>query len=138
MTSLDRRGFFRIAMVAGTAAAGAFVGRRASACAFHDAAKTAEAPRSKSVAELARADFEPLVGTPFDINGRMLVLEGIRREPLTTAQGREPFSLVFESGKANGLESGIMPVRHPAIGKAELFVTVVHAAAGATAEIRFT
>ena len=140
MTELDRRAFMATAALGGALAASPLAAGRAGACGFEKTAGAGRlAPRWKDMARWDREDFEGLVGTPFDIDGRMLVLEEIRRGPETPEEFREQFALVFESGKVEGLESAIMPVRHPALGETELFVSIVgYMNADDTAEIYFS
>jgi hypothetical protein len=137
MSDLDRRTFL---IMSGAVAAGSIAAGDATACGFEKTARTARlAPRFKPVANWVLADFEPLVGTPFDIDGRMLVLEEIRKGPETPSQFREQFALVFESGKVGDMESRIRPVRHPALGTVDLYVNIVrYMDTGRTAEIYFS
>lgn len=140
MVEIDRRDFMKTAVVAGAVSASISASGQAVACGFEKTASARRlAPRWKDIAKWDREDFEGLIGTPFDVNGRMLVLEEIRRGPETPAQFREQFALVFESGKVDDLQGAIMPVRHPAIGKADLYVNIVrYMDTGMTAEIYFS
>lgn len=129
MTRIDRRKFIQNAAIAGTAVAAGMTGEQALAgCSRATVANaTWLSPRWKDIAKWDLEDFEPLVGTPFDIAGRLMVLEQIRLGPETPAEFRKQFALVFEPGRASGLESQMMPVRHPRLGQTDLFVNIVGA-----------
>ena len=140
MARINRREFVRTAAIGGAMISAMAAGGESLACGFEKTAGARRlAPRWKEIAKWDREDFDALVGTPFDINGRMLVLQEIRGGPETPAQFREQFALVFESGKVDDLQGAIMPVRHPAIGKADLYVNIVrYMDTGMTAEIYFS
>lgn len=137
MTRIDRRTFVQNAAVAGTAVAAGMASDKALAgCARITTANTTRlSPRWKSMARWDLEDFEPLVGTPFDIGGRMMVLEHIRLGPETPAEFRKQFALLFEPGKARGLESQMMAVQHPRLGRADLFVNIVGTPAIGTTDV---
>jgi len=65
----------------------------------------------------------------------MMALVQIRIGPETPAEFRRQFALLFEPGKARGLESRMMAVRHPRLGRADLFVNIVGAPAIGTTDV---
>lgn len=141
MSKLDRRDFMKKTVFTGTAAVALLASETAGAQCLYN--KTVSAtrivPRLKDVARWDLEDFEPLVGTPFEIADRMMTLEKIRKGPETPAEFRKQFSLLFDVGKVDGLESGIMPVRHPRLGKVDVFVNIVgYSDAEPAAEIYFS
>lgn len=141
MAKLDRRDFMKRTAFSGTAAVALLAGETAGAeCPYNKTTSAPRiAPRLKDVSRWDLEDFEPLVGTPFEIAGRMMTLEKIRKGRETPAEFRKQFSLMFDVGKVAGMESGIMPVRHPRLGKVDMFVNIVgYSDAGPAAEIYFS
>lgn len=79
---------------------------------------------------LSAADFEPLVGEPFEleppgVEAFEVTLERCDEGPQASGEGRSPFSLIFRGRAQQHLGQGIWAVRHARIGPLELFVVQI-------------
>ena len=81
------------------------------------------------VIERARAaDFQPHLNTVFTVNGAPLRLVRVTERP--TQHGVEQFSIVFQGATGSSLEQGIHTLRHPTLGRFDLFIAAIGAPAG--------
>jgi hypothetical protein len=81
-------------------------------------------PGATGLAGLAATHFDPLVGQTFSIGDGRATLTEVRRGPVSGARFRQQFALTF-SALQHPMQSGILPVSHPAVGRHELHVTQI-------------
>ena len=89
------------------------------------------------LAELTAEHFEPLVGQAFTVGDSMMTLRKVRRGCESGPRFREQFGIVFDAPRELALQSDILPLSHPAVGRHDVLVGQVGAPGSAKLEICF-
>jgi len=126
---------FATTPASGAVLASSFPIAAVSAAEAVDRAAYPSAGTAASLVKLSAQHFESLVGQQFTIGDDQVMLKSVRRGPESGAGFRQQFALVFAAPRDCPLQSDVLPVSHPAIGRHELHVAQV---GGAALEICFS
>lgn len=78
------------------------------------------------VAQLTGADFEPHIGTDFDVAETALALQLLEVRQLGTAlRDGGAFALTFRGSLAEPLPQAIYPLVHPRLGRLDIFIVPI-------------
>jgi hypothetical protein len=89
------------------------------------------------LAGLTADHFEPLIGESFIVGDRAVTLRKVRRGHNSGPQFRQQFGIVFDAPRDLALQSEILPLTHPTLGRHDVLAGLVGAAGTARLEICF-
>jgi hypothetical protein len=137
-TTVSRRDTIRLLPLTASALAGviaAEVGEGAAlACGAPGLHAGSGEPRE--LAALTAEHFEPLVGETFTVGETAMTLKEVRHGHNAGPRFRTQFAAVFRGPQMQPLQSEIMPLSHPAIGRYDVFVNQI--GGGRSLEICFS